>query len=88
MYGTRTRVARVKGGSPRPLDEHDISTSLEAGAGIEPAITILQTVALPLGDPAAVLCEDDSLEEWDCQQKNVYIENFFIGEINSFLEEV
>ena len=63
VYGTRTRVARVKGGSPRPLDEHDMSTSLEAGAGIEPAITILQTVALPLGDPAAVLCEDDSLEE-------------------------
>ena len=23
-YGTRTRVARVKGGSPRPLDERDV----------------------------------------------------------------
>ena len=28
---------------------------MEAGAGIEPAIEVLQTSALPLGDPAAEL---------------------------------
>ena len=30
-----------------------LKVNMEAGAGIEPRITILQTVALPLGYPAA-----------------------------------
>ncbi len=30
-YGTRTRVARVKGGSPGPLDERDMETCTKCG---------------------------------------------------------
>jgi len=31
-----------------------LTHSLEAGAGIEPAVELLQSSALPLGDPAAI----------------------------------
>ncbi len=30
-YGTRTRVARVKGGSPGPLDERDFEVCRDCG---------------------------------------------------------